>query len=174
MRTPGKTRRAWVLAACVISLGAARVEATARAAADRVRIDPPHYGAVDRALKGARHRLARPGCQRIFSDFHDAAGRPLHEELERLGATGEGFLGDLFFYEGSPGGRCANGVTLAYTYPTSRVVFVCPTEFARAARHDPFLTEAALIHESLHSLGLGENPPSSASITARVMARCRQ
>jgi len=42
------------------------------------------------------------------------------------------------------------------------------------ARHDPFLADVALIHESLHSLGLGENPPSSSEITSRVISRCRR
>jgi hypothetical protein len=32
--------------------------------------------------------------------------------------------------------------------------------------------EAIVIHEWLHSLGLGENPPSSDYITTRVRARC--
>ena len=32
--------------------------------------------------------------------------------------------------------------------------------------------EILLIHELLHSLGLGENPPTSAQITNTVMARC--
>jgi hypothetical protein len=31
-----------------------------------------------------------------------------------------------------------------------------------------------VIHEVLHSLGLGENPPSSDHITERVRARCGQ
>jgi len=30
-----------------------------------------------------------------------------------------------------------------------------------------------VIHEVLHTLGLGENPPSSATITIRVQNRCR-
>jgi hypothetical protein len=38
----------------------------------------------------------------------------------------------------------------------------------RNSRH----AEALLIHEMLHSLGLGENPPTSHQITARVRARC--
>lgn len=33
--------------------------------------------------------------------------------------------------------------------------------------------EAIVIHEMLHSLGLGENPPTSDYITSRVMERCR-
>ena len=32
--------------------------------------------------------------------------------------------------------------------------------------------EAILIHEALHSLGLGEDPPSSDYITERIRARC--
>jgi hypothetical protein len=32
--------------------------------------------------------------------------------------------------------------------------------------------EAILIHEILHTLGLGENPPSSAEITRQVWRRC--
>jgi hypothetical protein len=30
-----------------------------------------------------------------------------------------------------------------------------------------------VIHEMLHTLGLGENPPSTFEITARVRDRCR-
>ena len=163
-----------MVAACLLTLGAGRAETAAKLDGDRVRLHSPHAAAVARALKGAQRRLERPACQRIFSDFYDADGRPLRERLDGLSATGQEFLGSLLFYDGSSGDRCAHGAALAYTFPGSRVVFVCAAEFARHARHDPFLTEAALIHESLHSLGLGENPPTSAAITARVMARCRQ
>jgi hypothetical protein len=31
----------------------------------------------------------------------------------------------------------------------------------------------AVVHELLHSLGLGENPPTSREITAQVLKRCR-
>jgi hypothetical protein len=41
-----------------------------------------------------------------------------------------------------------------------------------AASGHPEEAEAALIHEMLHTLGLGENPPRSRDITARVRARC--
>ena len=174
MRCPGPTRRAVVVAACLLTLGAGRAETGARLDNDRIRLYSPHAVIVARALKGAQRRLERPACQRIFSDFHGTDGRPLRERLDGLGTTGEEFLGRLLFYDGSAGDPCARGGTIAYTFPGSRVVFVCAAEFARHARHDPFLTEAALIHESLHSLGLGENPPTSAAITARVMSRCRQ
>ena len=44
--------------------------------------------------------------------------------------------------------------------------------FAAQRRHDRRQTEVILIHETLHTLGLGENPPSSREITSRVLARC--
>ena len=40
-------------------------------------------------------------------------------------------------------------------------------------RDDPTWAEVVVIHEALHTLGLGENPPSSAEISIRVAARCR-
>jgi len=48
-------------------------------------------------------------------------------------------------------------------------VFICPTAFVEGS---PEETEAALIHEMLQTLGLGENPSRSRDITARVRARC--
>jgi len=42
----------------------------------------------------------------------------------------------------------------------------------RSCGNNPSQTEAFLIHEELHSLGLGENPPSPKEITARVLALC--
>ena len=58
--------------------------------------------------------------------------------------------------------------------PGSRGVFLCGQRFAQLARRDPELASVILIHEEFHSLGLGENPPSSAEITARIAERCRQ
>jgi hypothetical protein len=56
------------------------------------------------------------------------------------------------------------------------VVFVCPQEFshARRSRRSGGGYEFIVIHEMLHSLGLGEDPPSSSEINARVRARCGQ
>ena len=58
------------------------------------------------------------------------------------------------------------------TDPGSRVVYICGPQFALVDRDNPSQTEAFLIHEELHSLGLGENPPSPKEITARVLAMC--
>ena len=40
------------------------------------------------------------------------------------------------------------------------------------ARRNRAWAVATLIHEALHTLGLGENPPSSTEITERVLRRC--
>ncbi|HYU41472.1 MAG TPA: hypothetical protein VEQ84_04935 [Vicinamibacteria bacterium] len=131
-------------------------------------------GTVQRSLDRARARLEKPGCRRLFTDFQDASGRSLQEALDRAGESGAEHLGTLLFYDGSGQARCRGPRTLAFTWPGSQIVFVCAQQFVEAARHDPFLADAALIHESLHSLGLGENPPRSSEITSRVIARCRR
>ena len=43
-------------------------------------------------------------------------------------------------------------------------VFVCPS-FAAVSVNDPLLAESLVIHEILHTLGLGENPPTPLEIT---------
>jgi hypothetical protein len=49
---------------------------------------------------------------------------------------------------------------------------VCTAWFREAFVTNPSKVEAVTIHEALHTLGLGENPPSSREITARVVERC--
>jgi hypothetical protein len=55
--------------------------------------------------------------------------------------------------------------------PNVRRVVVCP-EFANLQLRQPREAEAMVIHEILHTLGLGENPPTSIEITRRVEFRC--
>ena len=128
---------------------------------------------VGQAVRGALRRLADPGCQAIFSDFTESSGRRLQDVLDERGETGQGHLRRLFFYDGVEARSCrvAPGA-LAFTEPGSHVVLVCNQWFREAFATNPSKVEAAIIHESLHSLGLRENPPSSHEITARVMERC--
>jgi hypothetical protein len=49
---------------------------------------------------------------------------------------------------------------------------VCGRRFAYYFALDRAQGEIIIIHELLHSLGLGENPPSSAAITKMVEQRC--
>ena len=61
---------------------------------------------------------------------------------------------------------------MAIAVPGSRVVRLCGDAFKRIWQQDSTYAVAALIHEMLHTLGLGENPPSSNEITRRVLMRC--
>lgn len=140
---------------------------------DGVRIlDPNSAWAVRRALAGAYGKLARPGCQRIFSDFKDRDGRPLQAALNAASLKNPDYLSSLLFYDGSRHPFCRNGHTFAIARPGSPAVLVCTARFRDLAVRDSRTAEAILIHESLHVLGLGEDPPTSAEITFRVMARC--
>ena len=124
------------------------------------------------AVEGARDRLANQACVGILDEFRDASGQSLRTKLDALSLTPAAYLDHLVFYDASVEGHCRASKVLAMTVPGSRAVFVCGDRFVKARRQDPRYAEVVLIHEALHSLGLGENPPSSAAITARVLARC--
>jgi len=128
--------------------------------------------AVTRALAGADRLLAEPACQEVLTDFHDASGRTLKEVLDGNDVSARAYLRWVVFSDGRGLKACSSKASLAVTEPGSRVVFICPTPFVEAAGGNPDDVEATLIHEMLHSLGLGENPPSSRDITRRVRARC--
>jgi hypothetical protein len=141
--------------------------------ADAVRIpNATHALGLRRALTRASRTLAKAECQRIFREFSDEAGRPLQETLDAEAKSGEAYLASLLFYDGSAHPRCRSQHTFAVTRPGNRVVLVCTTQFTELTERKPRLAAAVLIHEQLHALGLGENPPTSSEITARVMMRC--
>jgi hypothetical protein len=125
------------------------------------------------AVVGAHRRLEQPACQRLFAEFTDASNRTLQENLDALGETGASYLGLIRFADGTDRPRCKKGDALAFTRPGSHVVYVCGRPFKNLVDRSPTTAQAIVIHEALHTLGLGENPPSSADITATVMARCR-
>ena len=163
------------LAAPPCLLEAAHEEAAAGPAtrADNVRMrNPRHALSVRYALSRATRRLATPKCQRIFQEFRDGAGRPLQERLDAEAQTGEANLASLLLYDGWAQQRCRTKRTLALAVPGSRVILVCTPQFVDLAERNPRIAAAILIHEQLHALGLGENPPTSAEITERVMTQC--
>jgi hypothetical protein len=155
----------------------------AEGARDEPRMDTPLFdvrvqdgatrSTVRAALAGAYRRLAEGRCQGVFADFTDGAGRSLMEGLATRGGTPQSHLTTIIFYDGHAHPRCHVRGTLAFTQTGGRIVLVCPEEFRSTWRRDPFLGEAILIHEELHTLGLGENPPSSREITAKVLKNCR-
>ena len=127
---------------------------------------------MDIAMAGARRRLARPECQALFTDFVDRAGHTLAAVLGESGRTAAEYLGDLYFVEGNTSAQCRRRPTLvAYTSANGRVVYLCK-RFMAYFSEKTSAGEILLIHELLHALGLGENPPTSDDITARVWARC--
>jgi hypothetical protein len=128
--------------------------------------------AVVQAVQGAHRRLADSRCQAIFSDFAKASGQGLQEVLDEQGQTGQSHLRRLLFYDGAQISGCRAPGVLAVTQPGSRAIFICSSWFRQAFELNPRKVEAVIIHESLHSLGLGENPPRSQDITAQVVTRC--
>jgi hypothetical protein len=123
-----------------------------------------------RARAGAARRLQTTGCLAVLDEFTDAAGHTLRKSLEAEGIPAHEFLDRLHFFE-APAALC-NGVRMAATSVRSRVIYLCSERFRAVADRNRALGEAAVIHEALHALGLGENPPASEFITERVLARC--
>jgi hypothetical protein len=133
--------------------------------------DPTARFALERAAKAAVERLERPECQKVLTDFRDASGRTIRETLDRLGETPRQYLARLTFREALDS-RCHEGARLAFTYLNQPVVFVCGTRLWQTYRRNPTHVEALVIHEMLHTLGLGENPPTSLQIQAGILNRC--
>jgi hypothetical protein len=127
---------------------------------------------VRRAVHGAARRLAEPSCAAVLGDFHDPAGRDLRQRLVELDVDPSSYTRMVLFYDGSSDAPCRRPRVYAFTAPGSRVVRICPTLGALVASA-PEQAEAIVIHEVLHTLGLEENPPTSADITTAVEKRCR-
>ena len=76
------------------------------------------------------------------------------------------------FFDDRETSCCVRGGTLAFTAPGQRVIRVCGRRFAAHSMTRGAYGDAIMIHEMLHALGLGENPPTSGDITRQVLARC--
>jgi hypothetical protein len=133
--------------------------------------DPTARLALERAAKAATERLERPECRKVLSDFRDVSGRTIEERLDDLGDTPRQYLARLVFREALDS-RCRDSARLAFTSVGERVVLICGNQLWQTYRTNPAHVEALIIHELMHTLGLGENPPSSLEINARVLKRC--
>jgi hypothetical protein len=125
--------------------------------------------AVRRAVEGAAVRLARPSCQEVLSDFTDQSGQRLSAKLQASGRSVAEAFGLLRFVDDRAALQCRRGPSAAFTLTGSRLIRVCGRQFRD---RDQIATEIIVIHEFLHALGLGENPPTSKAITEQVAARC--
>lgn len=128
--------------------------------------------AVGRARAGALRRLQQPECQKLFSDFRDRQGHSLQETLAEWAQSPAAYVDLVPFVDGSSRVNCRQPNVALTTSPGVRRVFVCKA-FADFQLRQPGVAESMVIHEILHTLGLGENPPTSIEITQRVEARCR-
>ncbi len=133
--------------------------------------------AVHMAIGGAFRRLASPACGQIFTDFTDGKGRTLQENLDATGQTAQAYLGLLRYANGAGQGPCARAGILAFTSPGWRIIHVCGgfrKKFLTLRLEEREDLEIALLHEVLHTLGLGENPPTQEQITDQVRLRCHK
>jgi hypothetical protein len=127
--------------------------------------------ALDRARAGAARKLQDAECLKIIADFKDVQGRPLQENLDKWGVSAAEYLRMIPFLDGSSQRLCQWSKVDLVTTPGTPRVLVC-AQFSTTQLRDPPLAEALVIHEMLHTLGLGENPPTSTEITKRVKGRC--
>jgi len=133
--------------------------------------DPLARRATIAALESASAQLADADCRKILTDFDDGTGRSLADRLSSVAVDVHVYLTMVTFIDDSRHKKCASGV-LVFTAPGSRVVRVCSSRLVWIWQQNPRHVVAGIIHEALHTLGLGENPPSSAEITSLVLKRC--
>jgi hypothetical protein len=139
----------------------------------RLHIEDPYLRESARRIVGeAADWLSFPQCQLLLADFADQSGRYLTEKLTALGVSAADYLRLILYEDGTTQAGCKRHGILAFTAIGSRVIYLCGRDFVRAAQRAPEEMRAVIIHEMLHSLGLGENPPSSKEITYRVKQRC--
>jgi hypothetical protein len=169
MSLRGKSRRIAVLVSVAFVLPGPSAGQAVEPDSRFILVRSPAALEITGALRGALRKLQTPECQQLLDDFTDREGRPLRE---RLGpSTPDAYLARLVLRDGEVprgSGRCASSGAAAFTVDGA-TVFVCGTSFRTQSRGS---RENALIHEMLHTLGLRENPPSSAEISRRVAQRC--
>ena len=157
-----------IMAAAV--LGGFAVQAQELPTNARLR-EPAEWMALAQALRGAARRLTRDECQGLLDEFTDISSQPLRAALEAQAMDVKENLDRVLFYDASAD-ACQEQMLAGATGAGSRVIRVCGRRFARTVTESSSHAEAIVIHEMLHSLGLGENPPASDYITSRVMERC--
>lgn len=174
-----RRRRAVIVAAVVLTAGlrgsplGAAERPTDEAAGLAIRARTQLGVEVRAAVLRAWTLLDDPRCREIFAEFRDASDRPLQRRLDELGETGRSYLARIEYSDGSEMEECRIPATLAATVPGRGAVIVCASKFRTLVRRDFHGLAVVILHEELHALGLGENPPSSLEISRRVAERCR-
>jgi hypothetical protein len=134
--------------------------------------EPAHRLAMARAVQGAARQLQQPECEGLLDEFTDTSNRSLRTVLDEEGLTVDALLSRVLFYDAEPV-ACRTTALAGMDAPGGRVIRVCGRRFQQTMDQSRDHAEAIVIHEMLHALGLGENPPTSDYITRRVKERCR-
>jgi hypothetical protein len=106
----------------------------------------------------------------VLDDFADADQHTLMMVLRARQQTPNQYLHTVWFVDGGSHVHCARTGMGAFTGRGHPVIFMCPRLFRSqlGSKHHEIL----VIHELLHTLGLGENPPTSERITQQITKRC--
>ena len=136
-------------------------------------VDPRLGGYVAELVAHAARRFEGPGCSGLLLVFDDLrTGRPLAETLRASGRSAGEHFASIRFYSGDERVQCRWRETWAWAAVGSDAVFVCRARFTALAKKSEKAAANILVHEALHTLGLGENPPSSREVTAAVHEHC--
>jgi hypothetical protein len=128
---------------------------------------------VQGAVTGAMRRLGQQQCAALLDEMRARDGLPLSSHLQATGLGAREYLASLRFLDGTDEDRChADSTTVAFTQPGSRVVYICSQRFSALPRNS-ITADVTILHEFLHSLGLGEDPPSPGAISRTVQEHCR-
>jgi hypothetical protein len=161
-----------LLLACLPLFGAVVEGAQQRARLVSVRaLDPGDASIAEAARQGAIARLRNPDCRQLLSDFTDRKGRTLLENLAAFGVGPDEYLAMLPLLDGEARPLCQANQSQLLTSAGVARVFVCKA-FLQTVYQRRVMAEVYVIHEMLHTLGLGENPPTSQDITSQVVRRC--
>ena len=171
---PSKLSRRLAIKLCVVVAAGWVGSASIVAQVNRwhlIRIpDPVARATAIAGLESAGARLMETNCRKVLTDFENLNGQTLADHLTSLDVDIQTYVKMVTFMDDSRHAMCQKG-GLFFTSPGSRVVRVC-VEQLKQMKSRPDHLVALFIHEVLHTLGLGEAPPSSEAITARVMTRC--
>lgn len=170
--SPSTRRLAVVASAALLAAPLARLEG---AEPDLARICTRRGDdttAVLEALHGAQRKLRAPACEALLDEFRGPDGRLLRERLAPFEMPAADYVTLLVILDGGDaraGRRCQGGDAAAVTTRGRALVYVCGEVFRSLS---PGQRENVLIHEMLHALGLGENPPRPGEINVQVWRRC--
>lgn len=129
---------------------------------------------VEAVRLGAMRRLRSSTCRKVLTDFKDAQGRTPLQNLEPYALTPEEYMDRILFFDGVKRRVCRTDQTQLVAFlGADKNVYVC-RPFLQTLWKDRTMAEMYVIHEMLHTLGVGENPPTSVQITHQVMRRCAQ